>query len=118
MSEKSRAKKKFRFTFTSSQETPTSTPFPTISPITDLIQNSIPTSSPPFHNHTRAHTQLTIIQPTHLSFCHVPISTTTAIATSTPATTPEISQPSQEVSQPIEEVQRPTKMKIFPRGKE
>ncbi|KAJ8433725.1 hypothetical protein Cgig2_019793 [Carnegiea gigantea] len=114
MSEKGRTKKKFRFTFTSSQGTPASTASPTIDP----IQNSILTSSPPFHNHTRPHTQLSTIQPTHLSFGHVPISTTTPIATSAPSTTPKTSQPLQEVSQPIEEVQQQTKMKIFLRGKE
>ena len=118
MSEKGRSKKKFRFSFTSSQGTPASTPSPTISPTVDHNQNSIPTSSLPFHNRTRPHTQLSTIQPTHVSFGHVPISTTTPIATFTRTTTSKTSQPSQEVSQPIEEVQRPTKMKIFPRGKE
>ncbi|KAJ8420416.1 hypothetical protein Cgig2_027941 [Carnegiea gigantea] len=118
MSEKSRTKKKFRFTFTSSQGTPASTPSPTIASTIDPTQNSIPTSSPPFHNHALPNTRLSTIQPTHLSFGHVPTSTTTPTGIPTPITTPETSQPSQEVSQPIEDVQRQTKMKIFPRGKE
>ncbi|KAJ8441293.1 hypothetical protein Cgig2_013400 [Carnegiea gigantea] len=87
-------------------------------PTIDPTQNSIPTSSPPFHNHALPNTRLSTIQPTHLSFGHVPTSTTTPIGIPTPITTPETSQPSQEVFQPIEDVQRQTKMKIFPRGKE
>ena len=118
MSEKSRAKKKFRFTFTSSQGTPVSTPSPTIAPTIDPTQNSIPTSSPPFHNHALPDTRLSTIQPIHLSFGHVPTSTTTPTSIPIPIATPETSQPSQEVSQPIEDVQRQTKMKIFPKGKE
>ncbi|KAJ8434091.1 hypothetical protein Cgig2_030526 [Carnegiea gigantea] len=118
MSEKSRTQKKFRFTFTSSQGTPASTPSPTIAPTIDPIQNFIPTNSPPFHNRALPNTQLSTIQPTHLSFGHVPTSTTTPTGIPTSITTPETSQPSQEVSQPIEDVQRQTKMKIFPRGKE
>ena len=118
MSEKNRTKKKFRFTFTSSQGTPISTPSPTIAPTIDPTQNSIPTSSPPFHNHALPNTQLSTIQPTHLSFGHVPTSTTTPTSIPTPTATPETSQPSQEVSQPIEDVQRQTKTKIFPKGKE
>ncbi|KAJ8420351.1 hypothetical protein Cgig2_020965 [Carnegiea gigantea] len=110
MSEKSHAKKKFRFTFSSPQGT--------IQPTIDPIQNPIPTTSPPFHNHTWPNTQLSTIQPMHLSFGHVPPTTTTPTDIPTPITTPETSQPSQEVSQPIEDVQRQTKMKIFPRGKE
>ncbi|KAJ8434467.1 hypothetical protein Cgig2_006273 [Carnegiea gigantea] len=77
-----------------------------------------PTSSPPFHNHALPNTRLSTIQPTHLSFGHVPTSTTTPTGIPTPITTPETSQPSQEVSQPIKDVQQQTKTKIFPRGKE
>ncbi|KAJ8423724.1 hypothetical protein Cgig2_011145 [Carnegiea gigantea] len=105
---------KVSFHFTSSQGTPASTPSPTIDP----TQNSIPTSSPPFHNHALPNTRLSTIQPTHLSFGHVPTSTTTPIGIPTPVTTLETSQPSQEDSQPIEDVQRQTKTKIFPTGKE
>ncbi|KAJ8431998.1 hypothetical protein Cgig2_027001 [Carnegiea gigantea] len=118
MSEKSRTKKKFRFTFISSQGTPASIPSPTIAPTIDPTQNFIPINSPPFRNRALPNTQLSTIQPTHLSFGHVPPSTTTPIGIPTPITTPKTSQPSQEVSQLIEDVQRQTKTKIFPRGKE
>ncbi|KAJ8426758.1 hypothetical protein Cgig2_027230 [Carnegiea gigantea] len=97
--------------------TPASTPSPTIAPTIDPIQNSIPTSSPPFHNHALPNTRLSTIQPTHLSFGHVPTSITTPTGIPTRIPTPETSQPSREVSQPIEDVQRQTKMKISPRGK-